>query len=295
MSGKPTAPENEPGTAYQTTYTDTQKQLAVFERLKQHGIDYQKVREAVEFDLPQNPFFFARQFGSRTIREVIRHIESWKLFLKREFLLTAEVKAKIEWDIKATEAFIWAAIRDANYEIGDWIVQWTFTEVGKVETPDGEHVGSGLRVTATNRTTGEKRAHEVPGSVPSAPRAVASEYTEIFKALGLFDELWLGSPRPFYISRRSRQGWPVFSRMIRRLYEVMAPHYKSRGYYSERTGGKDAFQSERRARYPKELLEDMLAVLRMHHPWVFSETTANHLKSAIQHHLERQTHTPPAP
>ncbi len=103
------------------------------------------------------------------------------------------------------ENLVWAAIRDANNQVGDWTLRWYATPPGE-EKPDGERVGSGLRVTATNQKTGEVRTHELPGRLPRLPPALGEEYPEIFKALGLFAELWMDSPHRFFISRRSPQG-----------------------------------------------------------------------------------------
>ena len=67
----------------------------LFETLEKRGIDYEQVRQVVEFDLPQFPYFFARQFGDRTFKEVLEHIDDSKQFLKRNFLLTEDQKAKV--------------------------------------------------------------------------------------------------------------------------------------------------------------------------------------------------------
>jgi hypothetical protein len=43
-----------------------------------------------------------------------------------------------------------------------------------------------------------------------------------------------------------------------------------------------------KARFPKELLEDMLLILRFEHPGRFEDTTISQLKADVQHHLERK-------
>jgi len=263
-----------------------QAQPDICTRLKQRGVEYEHVFHIVQFDVPQNPFFFARQFGNRTIKEVLKHIESWKRFLEHEYVLTEELKAKVTQWVRMTEDSLWTTIRDTNFQIGDWTLCWNSTPPGKVETPDGEHVGSGVRVTATNQTTGEQRKHELPGYRPRAPRPLSEQYQEIYKALGLFDELWLKAPGPFLISGRASQGCPVYARIIPRLYELLAPHYQARGHYSEKIDLQGTVN--RPARYPKELLRDMLEILRMHHPHVFEKTTVPQLKAAIQRHLSRK-------
>lgn len=258
-----------------------------FERLKQRGIEYERVFHIMQVDVPQNLFFFARQFEKHTIKGVLKHIESWKQFLKQDYVLTEELKAKITRWVRMTEDFVWATIRDANFQIGDWTLYWLLTPPG--EAPDGERKTSGVRVTATNQKTGEQRKHELPGYRRSARRALSDDCQEIYKALGLFDQLWLGTAGPFLISRRAAQGWPVYSRMIARLYDVLAPHYDSGSHYSEGSDWACAGKLERPARYSKELLEDMLTILRMHHGTFFENMTAKQLKARIQRHLSRRS------
>ena len=271
----PTQPEN----AYM--------QPEFFERLKQRGIEYERVFHIMQVDVPQNLLFFARQFEKRTIEELLQHIESWKQFLKQDYVLTEELKAEVTRWVRMTEDFVWATIRDANFQIGDWTLYWFLTPPG--EAPDGERITSGVRVTATNQKNGEQRKHELPGYRRSARRALSDDCQELYKALGLFDQLWLGTAGPFLISRRAAQGWPVYSRMIGRLYDVLAPHYDSGSHYSEESDRACAGKLERPARYSKDLLEDMLTILRMHHGTFFEKTTVKQLKARIQRLLSRKS------
>ena len=73
--------------------------------------------------------------------------------------------------------------------------------------------------------------------------------------------------------------------IIPQLYEFLAPHYTNRGHHSE---GRDRAVERRKALFPKELLEDMLDILRMEHPHVFKQTTVNQLKASIQRYLARK-------
>ncbi len=275
-----------------TTPEALQTQPDIFERLKRRGIEYEQVHYILMLDVPQNLFFFARQFERRTIKEVLKHIESWKRFLTQEYVLTAELKAQVTQWVQTTEDFVWTAIRDANFQIGDWTLSWYWTPPG--EAPSGERITSGVRVTATNQKTGEQRTHELPGYRLGAPRRFSEDCREIYTALGLVDQLWLGTLHHVLISHRAAQGWPAYSRMITRLYDLFAPHYQSQGHYFDKTRS-HVFVAPP-ARYPKELLNDMLEILRMHHPNVFERTTAEQLKAAIQRHLSRKAtqkpHTP---
>jgi len=282
---------NKPGAEPSRPYSpeNIQGQPDIFERLKQRGIEYEQVMKIVQFGMPQNPFFFARQFGNGTIKEVLKHIESWKQFLKGEYLLTEDLKRKAAQWVEGTEGLVWATIRDINVQIGDWNLVWLSTPPGQVETPDGEHVDSGVRVVATNQKTNEQRTHELPGYRRSAPRPLSEQYQEIYAALGLSDELWLRAPGPFLISRRAAQGWPAYARLIPALYDFLLPHYRSPGHYSDKIDIEVGDRVlTRHARYPKELLDDMRVILKMHHPNVFEKTTINQLKAAIQRHVSRK-------
>jgi hypothetical protein len=82
--------------------------------------------------------------------------------------------------------------------------------------------------------------------------------------------------------------------MIPRLYDLLTPHYQGRVHHSEKIDLQCTVN--RPARYPKELLEDMLEILKMHHPHVFEKTTSNQLKAAIQRHLDgKSSQASPAP
>lgn len=60
--------------------------------------------------------------------------------------------------------------------------------------------------------------------------------------------------------------------IIPQLYEFLASHYVNLGHHSEM---KDTAVLKRKALFAKELLEDMLEILRMEHPEVFGQTTIN--------------------
>lgn len=80
--------------------------------------------------------------------------------------------------------------------------------------------------------------------------------------------------------------------IIPQLYEFLAPYYLIRGHHSEK---RDASLEKRKALFPKELLKDMLDILRMEHPHVFEQTTVNQLKASIQRHLARKTNSIKSP
>ena len=56
----------------------------LFAELSARGIDaeaYTKIKTIVEFGMPQAQVFFYRQFGTRTIANVLEQAEVWRSFL----------------------------------------------------------------------------------------------------------------------------------------------------------------------------------------------------------------------
>lgn len=261
----------------------------IFERLKRHGVEYWEVKRVALANLPQFPFAFAKHFGNRTIRQVLKQIETWKQFNERDFLFEADLKDAITKRIHLHEDTVWACIRDANFRIREWVLEWNFTPPGRVETPDGLRVNSGMIVKATNQVTGAVHSHEIPGDVGTAPRRLSDMCKEAYQALDLFDDLWLGAPGPLLVSKRRRpQGWPLYMRwVIPPIYDLLAPRYLSPAHYSEERD-RDGGPVTRAALYSKELLSDMLEILKREHPQVFDGTTENDIKAAVQRHHSRK-------
>jgi len=257
----------------------------IYEKLERRGIQPGRIKQVVLLNQPREAFFFALHFGNRTIKQVLEHIEWWKQALKGEFLLPDDLKANIAQSMRATEDFVWGVIRENNARIGNWDIRWCWLPTASTGPADGEAF-TGMQVKAANLTTGEVRTHELsPRKMKDARRSEL--YQEAFKALGLSDELWLGAPRPFLISCRDPRGWPLFTRwVIPPLYELLAPAYTSQGHYSETTDNTSP-HLRRSALYPKELLEDMLELLRTEHPGFFKHMTIAQLKAALQRHVSR--------
>jgi hypothetical protein len=239
--------------------------------------------QIVQFNQPGLPYHFALHFGKRTIRSFLNRIASWKQFLAGDFLLTPDQKAQATVWIKMVETYIWAVVRDANIEIGDWKLRWLAhpPETG----PDGKAMTSAITVKAMNRGTKEIRLHEIPGKPVTAPIDFAAQMEEMYTALGLRDQLSLESPYEDFMNKRSAKGWPVYTRIIPPLYDYLLPHYQSPGHYSNGTDN-DAGPTPL-AMYPKELLEDMLIILKTHHGYFLGDFTTADLKGHIQRHLER--------
>ena len=257
----------------------------IFKKLERRGVDYTQVMQIVEFSQPGYPFPFARYFGKRTIRDVLAWIASWKEFLASDFLLTPDQRAQVvEW-IRQTETFVWAVVRDANFKIGDWTVRWY--AIPPEALPDGELLMSATTVRAINEKTKETRTHLIPGRPRRAPRDFATEMEEVYTALGLRDQLWLESPFKLFMNYRPSKAWPVYTKIIPCLYDFLLPYYQSPGHHSD-DKDKDAGPTPQ-AMYPKDLLEDMRTILKVHHPHFLADLTAEQIKAHIQRYIARKS------
>jgi hypothetical protein len=260
----------------------------IFVRLADHGIrDYGSIKEIVSFQIPQSAFFFAVRFGRRTLEEVLNQIERWKKFLKTDFLLLDNQRAEVEKWIVQTEVLVCNALVQANLpRVGDWELQYNWIPTGTDEAGTPVFIWPSLAVTARHRQTGEVRKASILSQALYASNLGANPYQKAFEELGLWKTLEKGSLRHHLISARKPQGWPMYTRfIIPQLHEFLAPHYAQRGNYSEK---RNTPMDNVKARFPKELLRDMLDILQMEHPQVFAQTTVDQLKANIQRHLERK-------
>jgi hypothetical protein len=255
--------------------------------LADHGIqDYGKIKEIVSFQIPQTLYFFSVRFGRRTLEEVLTQIERWKKFLKTDFLLLYSEKTEAEKWIVQTQRMVCNALVQANLpKVGDWELRYNWIPTGEDEAGNPVFIWPSLKITACRQQSGEIRTASIPAKELYASNLGANAYQKAFEDLGLWEMLQKGSLRHHLISARKPQGWPMYARIIvPQLYEFLAPHYRQRGHYSETTNKPN---DHVRARFPKELLQDMLEILRIEHPQVFARTTIDHLKATVQRHLSR--------
>jgi hypothetical protein len=260
----------------------------IFVRLADHGIrDYGRIKEIVSFQIPQSAFSFAVRFGGRTLEEVLNQIERWRKFLKTDFLLLDNQRAEVEKWIVQTETLVCNALVQANLPgVGDWELRYQWIPTGTDEAGTPVFIWPSLAISARHRQTGEVREASIPAQALYASNLGANPYQKAFEELGLWETLEKGSLRHYLISARKPQGWPMYTRfIIPQLYEFLAPHYSQRGNYSEK---RHTPKDDVKARFPKELLQDMLGILQMEHPHVFAQTTVDQLKANIQRHLERK-------
>ena len=273
------------------TLEATRKSRDIFERLADHGIrDYESIKSIVSFQTPQAAFLFVQRFGRRTLAEVLRQIERWKKFLKSDFLFLPSQRVEIIRMINETQLLACNALVQANLpRIGEWEMRYEWIPTGKDDAENPVYIRPALRITARHRGTGEIRQASIPHEPLDAPDLVANPFQRAFDEIGLWEKLEKGSLRSYLVSSRKAQGWPMYTQtIIPQLYEFLAPHYTNRGHHSE---GRDRAVERRKALFPKELLEDMLDILRMEHPHVFKQTTVNQLKASIQRHLARKANS----
>jgi hypothetical protein len=141
-----------------------------------------------------------------------------------------------------------------------------------------------VQIVATHRKTKEVKTAPVIGAGGFFIGIFACK--EAFEQLGLWDSLWKGNPGPSFVSQRATQGWPFFTRVvIPQLYDLLAPHYKSRGH---RRKGPDGVVSSPSEQLPRQLFVDMLEILRLEYEFAFKETTMRQLTAAVQKHIARK-------
>jgi hypothetical protein len=281
---KPSSEASEP-----TPPEIVQAQPDIFQRLKNRGIEYENIHRIVLSETPHDTLFIAQWFKGRKISQILKQAEDWKAFLKKDFILSLDrdLKSRVERSILGTELLVWRAVLEANPVVGPWYLQLVlrFSDKPLNGSPARNHPPTEIR--AFNPMTKETRRAVIPWGKPLDLAATAAAWRRAFEKLGLWHRLWKEDLSRLLVSRRAPQGWPVYSRfLIPRLYEFMNSHYNSPGHHWATRHG--AGSKRRRAELPKELLEDMLEILKMTHPHVFGRTTLPQIKSAVQRHLKRK-------
>jgi len=262
---------------------------AIFARLEERGIDYERVKRIVQSERPHDTLFFAQWFQGRKISQVLKQIDEWKKLLKKDFVLSLsqDLKSRVEQFILQTELTVWKALIEANSQVGPWDLQIRIRPNDRDQ--NGHPVQPDQEIIAVNRETNETKRDEIPGGKFPDLSSLTASWKRAYEKLGLWEQMWKGDPSRILISNRSRQqGWPVFTKLIiPRLYEFMAPHYKSPGQYSAKLDG-TAAEAKRPALYPNALLQDMLEILKLEYGWAFDKTTANQLKADLQRYLAQK-------
>ncbi len=264
----------------------------VLKRLARRGFspeDYGTIRQILDFSIPQWMLLFSRQFGPRSITQVLKQIRRWKHLLKDDFILQESQKGEIDRTIRSIELSVWHALIQANLpQVGPWRLEIVNLPTGEDERGQPLFNFPPLQITATHDEAKEVREVVIPAQEANDPSLLANAYERAFEKLGLGNLLYKGQISRGLISARKPQGWPIFTQIIvPRLYEFMAPHYQEPGHYSEHRDRAVA-ELDRPALSPRELLEDMLEILRMENPSWFADTTVPQIKAVIQRYLKHK-------
>jgi hypothetical protein len=249
----------------------------LFKRLAARGIDelgYLHIKKILTLDLPQMAIPFERQFAPHTPAQTLRLVERWRRLLKTDFILSKPLVDQIVSALDMAESLAWYALVETAFpSLGDWEMSRTLLVEDPAEGP------SRTQITAIHRKTGERRSAVMPGSLDG--RTWLRNLRKAFADLKLL-HLVLEQPRfRRAASSRRPQSWPVFTQFaIPRLYEYMLPHYVVRGHIFDKDG-----LGRRNALYPRELLDDMLSLLRLEQPGIFDAMTIPQLKAVLQRYL----------
>ncbi len=260
----------------------------LFDQLAARGIgveQYTNIKTIVNFGLPQSQVLFYRRFGPRTISSVLKQVDLWNRFLEKQSLLAGNERDGIVKLISGAEWFAWNALLAINLpKVGPWTVSCVFLPA-RIDSARGtQYLNPSLEIRAVHRENREERKVVILGEDYLSPAGLPSVWRKAFEQLGISHLLKKGFVHRAVVSRRRAQAWPAFTkRMIPALYEYLRRYYTKPGHLSTK---RDELEM-RPALFPKELLEHMLAILRLEHPDTFGRATTGQLKAVIQRHLDR--------
>lgn len=262
---------------------------SVFERLVRRGVpleDYGTIKRILAVEVPYWRLHFSRQFPGRTIAKVLDQIDRWKALLSKDFALLPNQRIELEKWVGWAEFLTLQTLIEVNTpQVGSWIFQLTPVPTGV--GPQGPvYRFPAMRITAFNPETKKTRRVVIPGNQAHDASLCGAAYRKGFETLGIWELFSKVQPGRGLISARRAQGWPVFTRVIvPRLHEYLIPYYQKPGHHSNRI---DSPGRRRPARFPEELMRDMLAILAMEHPHAFVHTTLPQLKSILQSYFDRE-------
>ncbi len=185
----------------QTTAPSRRNFEDTVEDLSAHWIkpeNYIKIKELVSFSFPLARVTFTRRFGRRTIASVLKEVDVWRVFLDRQSLLTLDDKSNVDRLVSGVELLVWNALLEANLpQIGPWTVSWVLLPTGVDEDGRPEYLRPGLKLTAANRDSKERREAIMPGEDYGTPLKWPSAWKRAFEELGIWDLIdkgWSFSP-----------------------------------------------------------------------------------------------------
>jgi hypothetical protein len=167
----------------------------------------------------------------------------------------------------------------ANRRVGDLVIHCCD------DSDTREHASPSIRITVFKKTAERTIS---PDTVEN-PVTYAEALEQALKELGIWEILRKDNPARKLLNERPAHGWPIFTQgVIPALYEMMHPHYPARAYFSEKIDGEE-FETQRLAVAPKELLQDMLDILKTERPDIYRNYDTAALKAVIQRYVLSKT------
>jgi len=256
------------------------------------GVDpaeYLEIKRLVTLSFPRWSSWFFREFGERTIDQVLRQIDRKRTRLTKNSM-SVEQKVEIEKSISMAEMLAWGAILEINSDsVGPWRMDAAFRPTEEGANGQPLYRNPSLRVTAVHSKSEERRSAVIPGMEPREFPKHAKAWRLAYEELGIWDLVYRGSVNKGVLSKRHPRGWTVFTKhIIPRLYDHLLPQYEETGHHSQ----KRDLEKAGKAQFSKELLEDMLSILRTEHPGFFDDASVNQLKAVVQRHLQNGAKVP---
>jgi hypothetical protein len=216
----------------------------------------------------------------------LKQIDSWKGFLGKEWLLSADEKKKLRTLIAGKEILVWAVIHEMNQSIGPWDIQIVFLVGDHARPLSNGSSETWQKWIAINRITGEPREAFISAEAWIDRTKYGAACKQAYETLGLWSEAYKGCVHHGITSN------PVDAKsishhtkvVIPRLYAFLIPYYQVRGHYSSK---RDILKTEN-AVYPKQLLEIMLDILHFEEPEIFRKSNIAQIKAVLQRHFHRE-------
>lgn len=249
---------------------------SIFERLSARGItaiEYVEIKAIMMFDLPERSVYFERHFRGHTPAQAIRLVWQWKKLLKKDFILapflTEERIQDLRRAIESAEILAWTSLLEVVF-LGDG--EWKLYLKG---SPKKQSRPMDTTIVAINQKTGETRKAFVRGTLDL--KVWVRGLQDALADINLLKVVLNAPALPRMVSAGPAKSWPICTQvLIPRLYEFMLPFYRRPGH-----SGPTETKS-RSAYYPKELFEDMLAILQIERPEIFQGSTAAQLLASVQ-------------
>jgi hypothetical protein len=272
------------------TKSRASKPQSIFERLAARGVSpgYAQIKSIVSLNIPHSTLFFERQFRDRTPAQVLRQVKDWRRLAERNFVLLTLLLQEIKKALAGAEMLAWNALveRALTQPVGPWTV---FQRLVPTSFENGRalYIKPDTEITIIHKHTKEKRTTLIPHPRPEAPWGLGWEAA--FQELGILDLVLHLPASKRLVSARSVQGWPIYTQLvIPNLYDFLRPYYPKRGHVW--SGRETVLQRE--AFFPKELLEDMLDILKVEQPHAFQRTTTAQLKNTLRRYLAQKPKVP---